>query len=226
MIKPISLVALLLAVGTGLMAQKRPYGGFDAQKILIPGDPSTGKSPAVNGGYLDSWVDALSEHARNWPVSFDSEADKAQAIRDVKFLMEIMDTLNEPDKPNPELLRRAGFINAIAHNLDVKGASRKAVEYFDRLMKVAPNDALGNQMYGAFLGGAGHPKEAIPFLQKADSLGNTSAIFSLGMSYLMTGDKSKALECFERYKKAVPQDKSVDQLIEAIKNGRIEFKRS
>jgi tetratricopeptide (TPR) repeat protein len=226
MLRPLLLIAITGALGTNLLAQTKPYGGFDAQKILIPGDQATGKESAVNGGYLDSWIDELAIHAKNYPVKFDTDADKAQAIRDITFLAGLMDTINEPTKPNLELLRRAGFINSIAHNLDVKGAAQKSTDYFTRLLKVAPDDPVGNQMFGAFLGGAGHPKEAIPYLLKADSLGIRSAAFSLGMSYLMLGDKAKALEFFEKYRKAVPEDKSVDQLIDAIKTDRVGFKKT
>ena len=81
-------------------------------------------------------------------------------------------------------------------------------------------------MYGTFLAGAGKPKEALPYLEKALSVGVVDAAYAIGMTYLTLGDKDRALKNLEDYKRRKPSDRNVDKLIDAIRNGKIEFKRS
>jgi len=81
-------------------------------------------------------------------------------------------------------------------------------------------------MYGTFLAGAGKPKEALPYLEKALAAGVTDAAYAIGMTYLTLGDKKQALRHLENYKQRNPGDGNVDKLIEAIRNGKIEFKRN
>jgi tetratricopeptide (TPR) repeat protein len=221
-----TLISFLCSALVAVAQQPAPkaYIPFDAQSILIKPDNEKGQGPAVNITKLDAWIDELAEHAKNYPPKFASEADKQIAIKDAKLLMGLLDTLNEPGKPNVELLRRAGFVNSLAHNLDVPGAAQKAVEYFSKLLEFAPNDPQGNYMFGAFLGGVGKADAALPFLLKADSLGVQSAPYALGVSFLVRGEKQKSIECFERYKKLVPDDTSIDPLIAAIRSGKFEVK--
>jgi len=226
MIRTIFSIALLGCLGCGVAAQEQPGAGFDSNKLLIAGDAAKGTRPSVDMAYLDAWIGALAKHAQDYPVHFDSQAQKTQAVRDIQFLASVLDTLNNAKQDNPVLLRRAGFVNSMAHNLDVKGAPEKAVDYFSRLLKIAPDDATGNQMFGVFLGSAGRPEQAIPYLQKADSQGVAQATYGLAVAYLMVGDKPKGIEYLEKYRKAVPQDKSVEAFIDAVKNNRFETKTS
>ena len=81
-------------------------------------------------------------------------------------------------------------------------------------------------MYGTFLAGVGKPKEALPYLEKALSVGVIDAAYAIGMTHLTLGDKEQALKNLEDYKLHKPSDGRADQLIDAIHNGKIEFKRS
>jgi tetratricopeptide (TPR) repeat protein len=76
------------------------------------------------------------------------------------------------------------------------------------------------------LEGAGKPKEALTYLEKARSLGVVDAVYSIGMTYLGLGDKEQALKNLEDFKRRTPNDSSINELIEAIRNGKIEFKKS
>ena len=79
-------------------------------------------------------------------------------------------------------------------------------------------------MYGRFLAGAKKPKEAIPYLEKALEAGVGDAAYALGMTHLSLGDKQKALENLEDYRKRRPNDENTVKIIDAIRNGTIEFK--
>ena len=222
-------LVLLLFASQLALAQPAPssaYVPFDAAGVLIPADKSTGRGPAVDLARLDAQLDELARHAKNYPPRFASEADRQQATSDVKALVGMLDALNVPDKPNPDLLRRAAFACSLAHNLDVPGAAPKAADYFGRLLKVDPDDPQGNFMFGAFLGGAGKSDAALPYLLKADALGVRNAPYALAMAYLSLGDKAKAIESLHKYKTLAPDDKSVDPLLEAIRSGKITVKQT
>jgi tetratricopeptide (TPR) repeat protein len=219
-------LAVTAALALGTRSQSEHFGGYDPQKILIPADPATGKGPAVNVTYLDAWIDELAAHTSIYPPRFDSGNDKIKATDDLALLAGILDTLIDPKQPNVELLRRAAIVNSLEHNLDVQGAAQKANDYFIQLLRIAPDDTQGNWKYGVFLLGAGRPNDAMPYLLKAEKLGIVSATYSLGMAYLMAGDKQKAIEYLEKYHKAVPQDKSIDPLIENLKKGKFKVEKS
>lgn len=122
------------------------------------------------------------------------------------------------------MLFRAGFLNSMGHNLDIPGSAKKTSVIFQKLLADEPSNPKANYSYGAFLAGAGKPKEALPYLEKALALGVKEADFSIGLVRLGLGDKEGALKNLEAYKLNVPGDKNVDQIIEAIRNGKIEVK--
>jgi hypothetical protein len=66
--------------------------------------------------------------------------------------------------------------------------------------------------------------DAIPYLEKAKSLGVLAAEYPLGLAYSATGDRGKALENLENYSKRVPGDENVIKMIDAIRRGNIEIK--
>ena len=202
------------------------YKYHDIKLILIPTEMAAEKKPAVNMSYLDEWLLDLSRHAKNYPIDFDSLQDKERATQDVKMLTGLMDVMINVPEPSPEFLRRAGFLNSMGHNLDIPGCAKKALTIFQQLLTLLPSDPQGNYMFGAFLGGIGKASEAIPYLLKAHSSGVPEAPFTLGMAYLMTGNKEKALEYFLLYREKNPGDKSIDKIINSIQRGKVEFKHT
>ena len=124
------------------------------------------------------------------------------------------------------ILVRAGYLNSIGYNLNIVGSGEKTTSIFRRLLAAAPSDPRGNFMYGTFLAGSNKPKEALPYLEKALAVGVVDAAYAIGMTYLTLGDKNKALENLENYKRLKPNDGNVGKLIDAIRNGKIEFKKN
>jgi tetratricopeptide (TPR) repeat protein len=220
---------LALALAAGITLETRPqgkhYGGYDPQKLLIPANPATKSDPALNVTYLDAWVDDLEAHTGIYPPKFDSENEKKEATDDLALLARVIDTLIDPKAPNVELLRRAALVNSLAHNLDIAGAAQKANDYYLQLLKIAPEDPQGNWKYGVFLAGVGRPNEAMPYLLKAEKLGVVSAVYTIGMTYLVAGENEQAIAYLEKYHQSVPGDKSIEQIIENIKKGKVNVKK-
>lgn len=219
---------LLFAFAVVLLSSSvsaREYGNYDLKRLVTISETPSGKKYGFDGAYCDQMLNDLSAHAKNYPPQFDTPQDKQRATLDAKALSGMLDILINVPTPNPGLLVRAAYANSIGHNLDIPGAAEKANSIFLKLLAAAPSDPRGNYMYGTFLAGVGKPKEALPYLEKALSVGVVDAAYGIGMTYLSLGDKDRALKNLEDYKRRKPSDGSVDQLIEAIRNGNIEFKR-
>ena len=208
------------------VANAREYGNYDPKRLLTVSETPSGKKHGFDGAYLDQMLNDLSSHAKNYPPQFDSPQDQQRATQDVKALSGMLDILINVPTPSPELLVRAGSLNSIGHNLNIAGSAEKANAIFQRLLAATPSDPRGNYMYGTFLAGVGKAKDALPYLQKALAVGVTDAAYAIGMTYLTLGDKEQALKNLEDYKRRKPSDTNVDKLIDAIRNGKIEFKRS
>ncbi len=218
------LLTLLILLACSV-AYAKEYGTYDPKRALTVSETPAGKKYGFDVPYLDKILNDLAAHAKNYPPQFDTPGDRQRAVQDVKVLSGMLDILITGPTPNPELLRRAGFLNSIGHNLDIPGSAEKAGSIFRNLLTAAPSDPRGNYMYGTFLAGTGKPTQALPYLEKALALGVADAAYAIGMTYLSLGDKEKALEHLEAYKRRNPSDGSVDKLIDAIRNGRIEFKK-
>lgn len=218
------LTILFALVTSGVSA--REYGNYDTKRLVTVTETPEGKKYGFGGPYLGQMMSDLSAHARNYPPQFDTPQDKQRATEDVKALSGMLDALINVPNPDLKLLTLAGDVNSMGHNLDIPGAAQKANSIFLRLLAAAPSDPRGNFMYGTFLAGVGKPKDALPYLEKALSVGVIDAAYAIGMTYLTLGDKEQALKNLEDYKRRKPSDGSVDQLIDAIRNGKIEFKRN
>jgi tetratricopeptide (TPR) repeat protein len=204
----------------------REYGNYDTKQLITVTETSEGKKYGFGGPFLGQLMSDLSAHARSYPPQFDTPQDKQRATEDVKALSGMLDLLINVPNPALGLLSLAGDVNSIGHNLDIPGSAQKANSNFMQLLAVAPSDPRGNYMYGTFLAGIGKPKEALPYLEKARSVGVLDAAYSIGMTHLSLGDKEQALKNLEDYKRLKPSDGSVNQLIDAIRNGKIDFKKN
>jgi tetratricopeptide (TPR) repeat protein len=216
-------LALLLNIS---LSHAKEYGNYDPKRLATVSESPTGKKYEFDTAYLDRMLNDLALHAKNYPPSFDSPQDQQRAIKDVKMLSGMLDVLINVPTPNPDLLGRAGFLNSIGYNLNIAGSGEKASLIFQRLLAAAPSDPRGNLMYGTFLAGSNKPKEALPYLERALAVGVVDAAYAIGMTYLTLGDKKRALQNLEDYKRRKPNDGSVGKLIDAIRNGKIELKKN
>lgn len=221
-----NLFVALAVVLVAASVSAKEYGSYDLKKLVTATETSTGKKYGFDVAYLDQVLNDLSTHAGGYPTQFDTAQDKLRASQDAKALSGMLDVLVNGPSPSTELLVRAGYVNSIGHNLDIPGAAEKASAIFLKLLAIAPADPRGNSMYGIFLASLGKPKEALPYLEKAVSGGVVDAAYTIGLTYLALGDKEQALKYLEDYKRHKPDDGNVDKVIDAIRHGKVEVKRS
>ncbi len=224
--RPLILALALVLSQIVAVAKATEYGQYDIKKVVTITQSAAGQNSAtISFAYLDQIIDDLSSHAANYPPRFDSPDDLYRARVDVKALSAILDTLLSSPSPDRQILLRAGVLNSIGHNLDVPGCADRAIGAFTALLRQTPDDPRANYFYGRFLTGAGKPADAIPFLEKAKSLGDVNADYTLGIAYLSEGDKAKALDNLELYARRVPNDANAAKMIDALRNGSVQIKK-
>jgi tetratricopeptide (TPR) repeat protein len=215
-------VALCLVA---VLAQAKEYGRYDISSILSVSEAPGGQhSVRFNLPLLDQILDDIGSHAEGYPPHFDSVDDRQRAEHDVSVIASLLDPLAGGFSRNTELLLRMGYLHTLGHNLDLAGSAQKAVEAFTALLALAPDDRRGNFRYGMFLATTTKVADAIPYLEKAKSLGVVAAEYPLGMAYTAVGERAKALENLESYSKRVPGDGNVVKVIDAVRKGNIEIK--
>ena len=218
----------LIACVTCLAAPtySREYGQYDAAKIVSISQSASGQpSATVDFSRLDRILDDLSAHAESYSPQFDSPDDARRAQTDVRVLGGQLDVLVQGPTPNVQILMRAAVLNSIAHNMDIPGTGERAMAEFTALMKMVPESANANYLFGKFLLNTGQAAAAVPVLEKAKTLGAINTDYTLGLAYLLLGQKERALENLEQYAKRVPGDPNAAKIIDAARNGNVTLKR-
>ena len=220
-----SLAFVTLLGFTCMSAQAAAYGRYDLSQLARQNAPPA-QGASLNLALVDQLLADLQQHAGNYPPNFDSAADAQRAHADAAKLMGMLGAIFSAGVAPPDMLLRMGMLGAVSHNMDVSGGAAYAQTHFERLLKVDPEHTVGNFQYGTFLGNTGRAKEALPFLIRARDKGVIPALYAIGMSHLIVGDKALALVNLKAYQKAAPGDAAVGQLIEAVRTGNVEVKTS
>lgn len=212
-------IVLILSLAYG-----KEYGNYDLRRIPTVSDSPSGKKYGIDLKYLDQMLNDLALHAKNYPPQFDTPQDQHRAGQDIIKLSGLLDVLVNGPNPNPEFLRRAGFLHSMGYNLDIPGSGEKVAVIFKKLLTAVPSDPRGNYMYGKFLAEASRPKEALPYLETALSVGVIDAAYSLGLTYFILGDREKALQNLEDYRKMRPNDTVAAKIVDSIRSGKATIK--
>jgi Tfp pilus assembly protein PilF len=217
-------VLLLATACAASSAWAAPYGNYDARRILSATETPAGKRHGIDLQYLDTMLDDIASHARNYPPAFDSDQDRQRATRDAATLAGMLGLLTQDAGAQAEILFRAAMVNSYGHNLNIAGTAEKANLLFQRLLSIAPDHPRSNHAYGVFLAGVAKPRESLPYLEKALAAGIVDAGYALGLVHLGMGDQARALHYLESYKASAP-DPQVAALIEAIRSAKVTVRR-
>ena len=170
-----------------------------------------------------AWVEPT---IREYPTRF-KDADQEKRINLSALLV-----TTEIKKLDPKTIKDAALLTNLAHilgmgnNLDLP-TGEQAKTFFERAVSLEPNSKRANYLFGMFLIATDKFHfESLPYLQKAYSLGEKDALYSLGLLHCQNGNKDKGLPELEAYSKANPDNEQVKQVIKSIKDGTLKFNRT
>jgi tetratricopeptide (TPR) repeat protein len=173
---------------------------------------------------LDKFIALLAPHAQSYPPKFDSVAQKTAMVKGLKDVLGGMDSAPERARADKEFLFRYAFLNSMGHNLDLEGSSAKAMNGYEALLKLDPDDKRANYYFGTFLVGTKLIATSVPYLQKAIKLGEADAHYPLGFAYLSQERNQDALAEFKKYLEYDPGNQVAKQMVEKIESGRTDLK--
>jgi tetratricopeptide (TPR) repeat protein len=179
---------------------------------------------SVNLEVIDYYIARIAEHAKEYPPRFKSEEEFNEVAEKLDKLIGVLAIVEENQQKNADFLLKSAFVQSMAHNINMKGAAKKAKEEFDKLLELEPDNIKGNYLYGMFLSGTQkYHFESIPYLEKAFALGETDAQYTLGLLYYQQGDKNKGLSYLREYAANNPEQERVKKVISAIESGKLKF---
>jgi len=179
---------------------------------------------SINLEIVDDYIERIAKHAKEYPPRFTSKEEYEDVAEKLNGLIGVLAIVSENQQNNPELLLRLGFVQSMAHNININGAADKAKENYEKLLKISPNNIKGNYLFGMFLSGTRkYHFDSIPFLEKALALGETDSQYTLGLLYYEQGDKEKGLKYLRKYSENNPEQDRVKKVINAIETGKLKF---
>lgn len=179
---------------------------------------------STNLSALLAITEVLETHALEYPVSFDNDADKTRAQKEVRFLSNMLNQFFPEMNQNKTFLMITLRINNVAYNLDVQLSDSKSriKKSAQAIFALDPKDCETHFRFGAFLASSGSVVEGISHLEFAVTQDYIPAYFMLAIAYIMNGENQKAVNILEIYKTKVPDDRNIDDVLEAIRNGHFE----
>lgn len=171
---------------------------------------------------LDKDILLIEGKARHYPTYFTDRLERSKAERKIKEITQRLDIIAVDPRASYDVLLRAMKSHVLARNMDAGPDSAfKSAVYFQRLLKMRPNDPETSFWYGFSLGEGGGFRESIPHLNNAVKAEYQEAYLSLAHSYLQMEDKTNALTMLNNYKIKFPTDATrTDQLISEIQAGK------
>lgn len=194
----------------------------EAPKILIPRTlPSAANNEKVDVADIDRELVYLEGKARHYAPVFTNKAERKQAENQAKNILNTLNSYAADPQASYDILIRAMKANVIARNMDVgTNAAEKSIEYFNRLLKLKPNDPETSYWYGFSLAEGGGFQESISHLNVAIKANYQEAYLALANTYLLQGKKKNAIDTLNLYKtKYAGEAKYANELIAQIKSG-------
>lgn len=181
---------------------------------------TTQGSPMLDVTLIDDFIEDVSPNARHYPPNFPNRTAQHNTKETIKYLSSWLEPYASAKNASFEVLLRASKINAMARNLDL-GSSYgvKASTYMTQALKLQPNHAEMNFLYGNMLSEGGGFKEGKKYLDKAVSQGYIEAEQSLAQAELLNDNRTAALSRLQALQAKNPNNTQLSEQIRIINNG-------
>ena len=188
--------------------------------VLIPQQKGLG-TDKLDVSLLDDFIKEVSPNARHYPPNFPNRTQRHNAREKIKVMTDWIEPYAKSPNASYDVLLRAAKLNGMGRNLDLgSDYTVRGGQYVDRAIKIKPDSAEANFIYGLMLSEGGGFKEGQKYLDKAVSLGYTEAEQSLAQSDLLSDRRDKALERLRRLEQSVPDNAVIRQQIKLVEDGK------
>ena len=188
--------------------------------VLIPQQKGLG-TDKLDVSLLDDFIKEVSPNARHYPPNFPNRTQRHNAREKIKVMTDWIEPYAKSPNASYDVLLRAAKLNGMGRNLDLgSDYTVRGGQYVDRAIKIKPDSAEANFIYGLMLSEGGGFKEGQKYLDKAVSLGYTEAEQSLAQSDLLSDRREKALERLRRLEQSVPDNAVIRQQIKLVEDGK------
>ncbi|TXD98237.1 hypothetical protein ES754_04690 [Psychrobacter frigidicola] len=188
---------------------------------IIIAQKTAANSEKLDVSLLDDFIKDTSPNARHYPPNFPNRTQRYTAREKIKVLTDWIDPYARAPDASYDVLLRAAKLNGMGRNLDLGSEyTVRGGKYVDRAIKINPNSAEANFLYGLMLSEGGGFKEGQKYLDRAVALGYTEAEQSLAQSDLLSDRRSQALDRLRRLEKKMPDNSVIRQQIKLIEAGK------
>ncbi|WP_066803221.1 tetratricopeptide repeat protein [Moraxella oblonga] len=186
--------------------------------ILINADKSG--TTKLDVTLIDDLLDDLAPNARHYPTNFPNRTAEHLAGQNIKHISDWIEPYANAKDASLDVLIRAAKINGMARNLNIGDAySLRANNHMAKVLKLDPNHAEANFLYGMMISEAGGFSEGKKYLDKAVNLGYVEAEQSLAQADLLSDKKDQALSRLKALQNKHPDNTQITEQIKIVENG-------
>ena len=160
----------------------------------------------------------------NSPIFLNS--DENFKATNKRKLLEAIDYLEKGfnvDSQNANLLYLLGIAYSFAHDLDLRGAWQKSVEYLKKAIEINPNDDKPHMVLGKNYMDAAKFDESFQEYEKVNELvPNGFALRNMAFVRMAQKRTDEAQELLKQYIKYNPKDLDTLKILNALQEGRFE----
>jgi tetratricopeptide (TPR) repeat protein len=189
--------------------------------IAEPEPPAGTHEVSIRQSEIDKTLQEIEPHAREFPVRFASAQQRRDMEAELMRLLVFLDAGAKEYPDNPDLLLRDAVANGFGHNMGCPNCGERAIAAFEQVLRLQPDSAEANWRYGGFLAQTTQHEKAIPYLQRAASLGVSDAHYTAAMVFIGLNDQEHAKLELKEYVKANPKDKAAKGLLADIEHGNL-----
>lgn len=170
---------------------------------------------------IDDFIEQASPHARHYPPSFANRTQRYRMGNQAESFAQFLQPYATKSNASFDLLMRVAKINGMGRNMDLgSDYTVRASNALTKALKLKPNDAEANYLYGMILSESGAYKDGKKYLEKAAAQGYIEAEQSMAQAELLNDRRSEALRRLRNLQQRHPDNTQIRDQIQLVENGQ------